>query len=70
MSTREVARKSVVVNKTLKKGIILEEEDLSVKRPGTGVAPKYIQEFTGKVLLRDIEEDTLINWDDVRQVEK
>lgn len=70
MSTREVARKSVVVNKTLKKGIILSDEDLSVKRPGTGIAPKYIQEFTGKVLLRDIEEDTLINWDDVRQVEK
>lgn len=66
MSTREAARKSVVVNKALKKGTELTMEDLDIKRPGTGIAPKYIGALQGKILLRDVQSDTLIQWGDVR----
>lgn len=66
MSTREAARKSIVVNKALKKGTELTMEDLDIKRPGTGIAPKYIGELQGKILLRDVQSDTLIQWKDVR----
>ncbi|OWR27592.1 N-acetylneuraminate synthase [Saccharibacillus sp. O23] len=65
-NTRKVARKSVVAARDKKAGEVLAEEDLSVKRPGTGLAPKYYFELLGRELTKDIREEQLLSWDDVR----
>jgi sialic acid synthase SpsE len=38
---------------------------LSIKRPGTGIQPKYINKVLGKIAKKDIEEDEVLNWNDL-----
>jgi len=56
----EVARKSIVAKKPIKKGEILTEENLTVKRPGKGINPMYWDELIGKVATRSYYEEELI----------
>lgn len=65
MSTREVARKSIVLKKDLLKGDIIIAEDFALKRPGTGIAPKYLDDFIGKKMRHDMKKESLISWEDV-----
>ncbi|MFK4304063.1 N,N'-diacetyllegionaminate synthase [Paenibacillus sp. RC254] len=65
-STRAVARKSVVMAAPKKAGQTITQEDLVIKRPGTGIAPKYYADLVGKQLLKDVHEDYLLSWDDVQ----
>lgn len=65
LSTREVARKSVVLARAVKAGAALSREDLTVKRPGTGLAPKYLEDLIGKVVIRDFEAEELITFKEV-----
>ena len=55
-----VARKSIVALKCIKKGEILSEENLTVKRPGSGISPMRWNEVVGTVAVRDFEEDEVI----------
>lgn len=65
-STRAVARKSIVMATSKKAGQQLTQEDLLIKRPGTGIEPKYFDDLVGKQLLKDVHEDSLLSWDDVQ----
>ena len=56
----EIARKSIVASKTIKRGEIFTEENLTVKRPGTGISPMCWNEIIGKVSDKDYHEDELI----------
>ncbi len=60
-------RKSIVVTQKIAKGEQLTKDKLDIKRPGTGIEPKYLQQVLGKVVVRDIEENTVINWKDIRE---
>lgn len=62
---RAVARKSIVVEHDIKKGAIIAQNALSIKRPGTGLAPKYLTKIVGKKAKRDLKNNTLIKWSDV-----
>ena len=55
-----IARKSIVANKSIKKGEILTEQNLTVKRPGDGISPMKWFEIIGTKAIRDFEEDELI----------
>lgn len=55
-----VARKSIVAARNISKGAILTEENLTVKRPGTGVSPMRWEEVLGTTAIRDFQEDELI----------
>lgn len=55
-----VARKSIVAKVHIKKGDILNESNLTTKRPGNGVSPMRWDEVIGQVACRDFEEDELI----------
>lgn len=59
----EVARKSLVSLKPIRKGECLTEENLTVKRPGTGIDPRLIDMIRGQKARKDIEEDVLLSWD-------
>lgn len=55
-----VARKSIVAARAIKQGEILTEENLTVKRPGSGISPMRWYEILGKKAVRDFKEDELI----------
>ncbi|MFK2242877.1 SAF domain-containing protein [Bacteroides fragilis] len=38
-------------------------EHLTFKRPGTGIAPKYLDIVIGKQVKKDLLEDTVLTWD-------
>lgn len=59
---RKNARRSLVANRNIPKGKIIEKEDLTFKRPAHGVSPKFIDEIVGKVAIVNIEEDDVIKW--------
>ena len=55
-----VARKSILAKKAIKKGELLTEDNLIVKRPGNGISPMKWFEVIGKTAIRDFCEDELI----------
>lgn len=66
MATRKVARKSVVADRTIPAGAILERDMLVCKRPGTGIEPKHIEDLVGKTTRRKIAKDELLAWSDLQ----
>lgn len=65
--SRSHARRSWVVKNKIEKGELLTEDNIIMKRPGTGISPIYWE------MLRDVEikanralnEDDIIKWDDI-----
>ncbi len=56
----EAARKSIVASRQIKKGELFTEENLTIKRPGTGISPMKWDEVIGQIAKRDFLEDQLI----------
>ena len=61
-----VARKSIVAAEDLQAGRILRREMLTVKRPGNGIEPKFLEKIIGFKLNRSIKHDEVITWDDLK----
>jgi N,N'-diacetyllegionaminate synthase len=57
---KPVARKSLVASQAIKAGEVFTTENLTTKRPGTGVSPMRWGEFIGHKALRDFSEDELV----------
>ena len=55
-----VARKSIVAAKDIKAGECLTEDNLTVKRPGSGISPMLWDSVIGKKAIRDFAADELI----------
>ena len=55
-----IARKSIVAATNIKKGELFSEQNITVKRPGTGISPMRWDEVVGTVAIRDFKEDELI----------
>lgn len=60
IKNKAVARKSIVASRKIAKGEPFSEENLAVKRPGTGISPMRWNEVTSNTAKRDFEEDELI----------
>lgn len=60
MANKAVARKSIVASRDIKQGELFSEENLTTKRPGTGISPMKWYEVIGKVAPRDFSEDEII----------
>lgn len=56
----DVARKSIVAARDIKEGELLTEENITVKRPGSGLSPMLWDSVIGTRAKRDFERDTLI----------
>ena len=55
-----IARKSIVAAANIKKGELLTEKNITVKRPGMGISPMRWEEVLGASAIRDFQEDELI----------
>jgi sialic acid synthase SpsE len=65
METREKARRSLVTVRALEAGDPIDQDDLGVKRPGTGIAPKHLDDVDSWEAATDLKDDQTLTWDDV-----
>jgi N,N'-diacetyllegionaminate synthase len=57
----EIVRKSIIAEKSIKKGEIFSEKNISVKRPGNGLSPMLWDEIIGQRACRDFIAGELID---------
>ncbi len=58
-----LARRSIVVARDVPAGKVLEEADLTVKRPGFGIKPNLLPFVVGRRAKRGLEYDDILTWD-------
>ncbi|MCH5201055.1 MAG: N-acetylneuraminate synthase [Oscillospiraceae bacterium] len=63
---RIVARKSIIARRAIKKGEKFTEDNLTCKRPGSGISPMEWYNILGRTAERDFEEDELISAEGFR----
>lgn len=56
----KISRKSIVAKTKIKKNQILTEQNLTTKRPGTGICPTKWDKIIGTKAVKDYDEDDLI----------
>lgn len=65
LAQRKKMRRSIVAARDIQLGEILKEEDMDVKRPGTGIPPEKLADLVGKVVNKNIEHDCMILFEDL-----
>ncbi len=64
------ARASIVADRDLQKGHLIEEKDIWVRRPGTGDIPGFdFDKVVGQRLARAVRRNTQLSWPDFEQME-
>lgn len=57
-----IARKSIVAVRAIKAGEVFTAENITAKRPGTGISPMFWDALMGRKALRAFAQDELIEW--------
>lgn len=57
---KAIARKSLIAKTNIAKGDVFTEDNLDIKRPGTGISPMLWDEVVGKKAAKDYTADELI----------
>lgn len=60
------ARRSIVSTKKIPKGSIITKDMLAIKRPGTGIYPKYLDKVIGSEAIVDIEQDIPLQFTNIK----
>ncbi|MFT4970134.1 MAG: N,N'-diacetyllegionaminate synthase [Chitinophagales bacterium] len=60
LKNKEVARKSIVAASSIKQGEVFTSQNITTKRPGTGISPMQWHELIGTPAQKDYKEDELI----------
>lgn len=61
--SRKEARRSIVASKDIKKGEEITRDNITFKRPGTGISPSKVDDIIGMNTNEDIAEDTLLTYE-------
>lgn len=56
----KIARKSIISSTSIKAGEVFTEDNLTIKRPGTGLSPKMWDEILGKKAKKDYYADEMV----------
>ncbi len=62
---RANARRSIAAKRDIKQGEVLNEENLTLLRPGTGIHPMFLEQLYGLCAKRDIKALHLLEWKDI-----
>ena len=65
--SRKNVRRSIVTYGRIKKGEILSEKNLIMKRPGTGISPTELKKIIGKIAKKNLQDDYVIKFSDVKK---
>jgi sialic acid synthase SpsE len=60
--SRDNARRSLVAARDMRRGHKITFEDLTFKRPGSGVSPKFIYDIIGREMTEDVAKDAIMQW--------
>lgn len=63
LKARKHARRSIVASTNILEGTVITRDMLEIKRPGTGIEPRFLEVILGRKATRDIPEDTILQWD-------
>lgn len=61
--TYKYDKRSVVAVKDIPGGAVIQRDSLALKRPGTGIRPKFLELVIGRQARKDIQKDDIITWD-------
>lgn len=61
IANRLVVRKSIVALKIIRKGDIFSQDNITTKRPGTGISARYYSDMIGRKANRNYNENELID---------
>jgi N,N'-diacetyllegionaminate synthase len=64
-SMKALFNKSLVLSKSLEKGSTLKKEDLTAKKPGTGIPVQEIDLCIGRRIINDQVVGHILSWDDL-----
>lgn len=64
-STARVARRSIVAGQDIPAGTRLSAEMLAVRRPGSGLRPRHLNDLVGMVAQRDLPQNSLLSFRDL-----
>jgi N,N'-diacetyllegionaminate synthase len=67
-SLRDIFMKSVVAADDLEAGTVLRPENLTTKKPGTGIPARDCHALVGRRLRRSVARDSLLSMDDLEEV--
>ena len=62
----KVARRSLIATRDIKAGEITKESDITIKRPGTGIPPKFKEIVIGMRITKDIKQEEPIRWENFK----
>ena len=62
----KVARRSLIATRDIKAGEAIKESDIAIKRPGTGILPKFKEIVIGMKLINDIRQDEPFRWENFK----
>jgi len=62
LEIKKVARKSIVAARDIQAGEIITKDMLAVKRPGTGIEPKFFSQIIGKRTKVALSKDQVLTW--------
>ena len=62
-AARMQARRSIIANRDIDVGEVITVEDLTFKRPGTGISPNELNNVIGREVKKFIKEDDLLDYD-------
>jgi sialic acid synthase SpsE len=64
---KKAARRSIVAKVDIPLGTTITEDMLAIKRPGTGIEPKYLHKIVGSVAKTNIKRDDILTSDKLRE---
>ena len=62
----KVARRSLIALRDIRAGEIIKESDITIKRPGTGIPPKFKEIIMGMKLINAIRQDEPFRWENFK----
>jgi N-acetylneuraminate synthase/N,N'-diacetyllegionaminate synthase len=63
LELRKSARRSLVAREYIPAGTELTREMIGIKRPGTGIPPKFLDDVVSSTTLVDLKPDDILQWD-------
>jgi len=69
LDNKQRMQKSIVAFRDIKAGEVFTEDMLMCKRPGTGLSPIWYDRFLGRIAVKDINKDNMlqlssISWEE------
>lgn len=64
LNAKSNLRRSLYANGNLSRGDVMTYENIAVKSPGDGIPVKYMSLILGKRIIRNVEDDFPLSWED------